>query len=1169
MKDVGQHVDKRERLVNKRTIIMLTLSVAMLLFMLQPSKNILYDFIKNSDKPDVAIAFLEALKRQDQKDMPVLLSIAENHLKVARFQKAIDVLSPLAKFQEPMQAWRAKLINAKSMLGLINTDSGAEIADINLLRENLASLNPMSEISYAKEFANIALQIGEPTLALQFLMPFSSDLLMDEDNYLVELSLQAGQVETAVDIQHDIFIATPTKKNFTELIDLALMAKQWQLGKSIILSFLKRQPSAELLYEQSIRFFMAYGNTADAVLVAKQKAYVTEKETDYLHASQLAISLGDIKMAAELTQKALELNESKDSLEKLHQYHRWLGNLSEALVISQKLTKYMPDELQLRAGLLEASAISDLVAISDFYYLLLKGAWLKRDEYRAWLDMSEKAYGITYIEGLLEQVLESEQDSIELYDHLARLYSYQNRHDKIKVIWQKFRHSRAIDYHQAPIYANAYEQTGNPEQALQILSNVEDLDQADADYLDKLSNLAWFRSDRDILKKIMRLQLRQQVSNIDVYRFLEVYRPIKISDKELFYAVYNKSKDFSVLEEFANRALEQKDFKTLDETIALVSDNESAQLPINFIFIKARATIAQHDDDKAAEYMAQVLALDPHFQPAISESLWFDIDRKNLKNLKSKYPKYKKTMMNKPALWPSLTAAAQILGFYQDAKYWYLKQIELTPQAPALLLNFATVLEILGDSDSAYRIRAHIVTHFTPELLALPAGDRVYRSLIAKFAGKSVAVAMAEKSFADNPTVEGARELFDFFTRKNTDNDIGLWHQKFLLKNFHLEPSQELTLALHHGNKDKVYELINSALIYSPSQQFTALTDVGEAKHAWLLNQEKLESVSGSAEEKLVREQLIGAHPEMAHAIRVEQISFSSWDITQSELGYYRPTKDGHWRLFSRHFSGNMDTPSSPLAKFSANQLEGKYRFLTESGQTEISLLLDSRLGKTSLGFTVNLEAKLSNSISFLTSITANGNAKNSRSMFIVGKEDEIRLATTFKPTSRETIDFQIGYEHYKTLFGDDIADNLSFSITAQTLLFAQAPRWSIYSKYIHEKANISERPLVKIVDVLALSKPLLSNAFIASEYQKLSFGQRFENGIPGQPGALASPIRYWLDSSIEYNFIQQQVEFNLGTGLGLPLFGSDELFMSALWQTADKTGQENINLSMGYYLAF
>ena len=153
--------------------------------------------------------------------------------------------------------------------------------------------------------------------------------------------------------------------------------------------------------------------------------------------------------------------------------------------------------------------------------------------------------------------------------------------------------------------------------------------------------------------------------------------------------------------------------------------------------------------------------------------------------------------------------------------------------------------------------------------------------------------------------------------------------------------------------------------------------------------------------------------------------------------------------------------------------------------------------------------------------------------------------------------------------FGEEIANNLSVSIKAQEAIFHNDPSWSVYTQYVYEKADLKSKNLNNLANKLDYNRAISSDRFLSKKYSQISVGQRLSSGNVGTPGTIISYPDYWLDTSVGYNLIQKQMVFDIQTGVGLPVFGNDELYMSALWQSADKTGDKNLNLSLGYYSIF
>ncbi|PAJ71820.1 hypothetical protein CJF42_24655, partial [Pseudoalteromonas sp. NBT06-2] len=222
----------RETLINKKTLFVLSISITALLWILQPNKDMLLELLKGSKKPDVAIAFLEALKRQDKDDQPVILSLAKHHMKVGHYQNAIDVLLPLSQFQEGLSR-QAKFLYATAALQLIQQipDNTKEL--IQSLKKFITQQTVISDPQYARKFADIALQIAEPKSALLFLKHHRTHWITN-DAEILRLSIQVGESKLASQIQRDIFYNAPTVTNLASLLDLYVITDNWQKGKELI-----------------------------------------------------------------------------------------------------------------------------------------------------------------------------------------------------------------------------------------------------------------------------------------------------------------------------------------------------------------------------------------------------------------------------------------------------------------------------------------------------------------------------------------------------------------------------------------------------------------------------------------------------------------------------------------------------------------------------------------------------------------------------------------------------------------------------------------------------------------------------------------------------------------------------------------------------------------------
>ncbi|WP_426357198.1 tetratricopeptide repeat protein [Pseudocolwellia sp. HL-MZ19] len=1026
---------KHTRLINKKTLFTLGAVVVGLLVFLLPDQKVLLGHLDDSKEPEIAIAFLEALEEQDEADIPVQLSLAINYNKAGRYQDAINAITPFNKFQDEITQWQAKRIYADSSIKLISQTTESQPDLHQELRKDLIlfinQLHSIPSADLSRLFADIALQIGEPVTALAILKQYKdSDITSYEE--LINLALQSNNVDYAIELQEIEYKLNTNVESLSELLSLYLIQSEWDKGKAEILLFDKGQELTEQYYSTSINFLLAGGRLGLASSLALTKSELFETENNYEHASRLFAQKGDIDKAASLLEKAISYNNKQAYLVTLHQYNRWLGDPESALEITHRLEQFNLNEKQLRSGIEEASAVSNLASLSHFYHQLGQKGLLLVNEYDLWLDNAEKAIGAHKVITQLEEILSDAKESSPLLQKLVKFYHSVGSYEEVGNVWDSIASKTPLSFKDVNYYADAYKKMWQPEKSLAVLTSVKDIEKADDDYFEKVSSLAWYVSDKSALKRIQKLQ---KIENIDPSKFINAHSPIEMADSELFYNFYKKTGNLNVLEVFADQAIKEKDETKFLEAMNLVQLYQGT-LPNSFLILKAQFAIKHKLFDEASSYLEGMLASNDSDESAIESLIWLNIERKDTQTLEEIYQKYKSTLADSPQLWSAFAAASNMLGRYEDAKIWYIQKINNDKNIPAELLDLANVLERLDDSFSANIIRKHVASHLTKELFKLPNGDRTYRSLASIFIGESIASSMVEAALKDDPSKEKAHELLYYYIGQENHEKARFLLKSSWLKNYDLPDSAELQLALLERNPSRVLELVKISLFLTPGERLAALNNIGEKKLAWEVGIQAIEKEDKTTEYPLLLSGLSSIHQERVYALRFQHKSFSQWDLTQNELGYYQPLGNGYVRLFARDIDSGPQQLLTRDISFDVQQLEGKYGFSVDSLQSEITALLDNRFSKTTLGIEVEAVYKFSKYVSLAAGASKNMDATTSRNMMMFGKKDAISATVYLNPTYRETISAQVSYQKYKSLFGEDIANNLSVSVKAQEAYF-------------------------------------------------------------------------------------------------------------------------------------
>lgn len=126
-----------------------------------------------------------------------------------------------------------------------------------------------------------------------------------------------------------------------------------------------------------------------------------------------------------------------------------------------------------------------------------------------------------------------------------------------------------------------------------------------------------------------------------------------------------------------------------------------------FLVLRAQHYQAQHAPEKAWEDFRHAMKLSPEDSAVVLPALWFIIDNHRTKELLAMLNGLRARAHSDPVYWLPLAAALHTLDRYQEAIFWYRKEIARNPDDLLVLLNFADALEQVQQAGMAERIRRH------------------------------------------------------------------------------------------------------------------------------------------------------------------------------------------------------------------------------------------------------------------------------------------------------------------------------------------------------------------------------------------------------------------------------------------------------------------------------
>jgi predicted Zn-dependent protease len=134
---------------------------------------------------------------------------------------------------------------------------------------------------------------------------------------------------------------------------------------------------------------------------------------------------------------------------------------------------------------------------------------------------------------------------------------------------------------------------------------------------------------------------------------------------------------------------------------------KQAQQEPRFLLLRAQFYQRSKQPDLAWSDLSRAMQIAPGDKDAVLSALWFLIDEGRSQALSTLLRQHAATASKDSGYWMAFAAGNQTLGRSKEALHWYGKEVQRTPQAPLLLLNYADTLEQLQQAGMAARIRRH------------------------------------------------------------------------------------------------------------------------------------------------------------------------------------------------------------------------------------------------------------------------------------------------------------------------------------------------------------------------------------------------------------------------------------------------------------------------------
>ncbi|MFB9933573.1 tetratricopeptide repeat protein [Photobacterium aphoticum] len=1161
------------------------------LWLVAPTKSMLIQLIARSSSPEVSLAFLKQLYSRDPQNRDVVKQIVHSYTQLGELDEASALVRSILVGNNGQRDWQALKVYLSLLLERsYQSDPDVKQAAVTQLLQLIDDIDTIPEADIARLYADTAIAYSRPDKGLDYLKPH---IHSGETSYpeLIKLALESENYSTAVTLQTDAFMENQTMVNANALFSLFATTFQPKKSQAFLENYRGRLYQQPAFLAAAITHSQQLGNLDTALALSQQLLSIDPTAGRYASSAQLAIRVADLPLATQLQQAAVKQDPSMHNIEVLHQLYRWQGKIAAAQGLSIQLLNRNSGTIttkQLRDGVEESRALGDIYYEGLFYNAIAKRAAVTPSEYDAWLNAVEKSQGTDVALSSLTALAAKRPYDSALISHKARLYSYKSDHDAVINEWRKLIRLRNPTLAEAQRAANAFIWRNQPEQALQALVTPKTWFNADSDYIEAVSSLAWDTSNRQISTRSQDTLVARASGNLDIYRYINLMTPITDERQAKLLALYQRTDNATLLLAVIRARAATQDYNQLVPLLTLANNDPSLTNNIEILSYKAQLALHQQQTEQAKTLFARILTIDSTHTSAISNLLWLAIAENDTATLRTLYDRYHTALAGNAELWLAFASAAQQLGETREATAWYKALLKNSDEADtSVILNYASLLEQQGQAEKAYQLRRYLLTQQRDALLALSDNAATYRYLVGLFTDARFARTLIENKVlaAHSNTTSGEKgqtaalstadataltsELFSQYLAENRADSVLFWQHRSALGSYTLPDWQQLSLALQQKDKHKVEHLLAKALKLPEADENVALQFVGRHQEAWQHGQSQIGNMADKQAEMQLKRAHVLQHPHKTHSVRSQVMQISQWDITRFSLDYYRPHVDGNWRLGTDWQQSGTPDPFEGNAIDDEFRLRGKYFHQYSDSDFTVGLDLADGLGDQRLGVSFDYQVTLDDYWQLAVNAGLNQHIEASDLLTIAGQDNRLGISATYLPTARESVFMQFNLHDLSTRFDDDIGQGWDFSLRVAEQFFFNDPAWQIYADFTAQQINLNNDPLTGINQWHKGTRPIVSSDFIDDDYQRLSIGQRVWHGEPGLPGATVPSPRYWLDTSLGYNTLNADMDFTVSAGLGWRVFGNDELYFTTDWQSQDRNGDESLRLRLGYYYSF
>ncbi|KFX70659.1 biofilm formation protein PelB [Pseudomonas taeanensis MS-3] len=1193
---------KPARLLSLWALLLLALVVGGLLYLTHRSEEV---FLPAGKQPDaVWVSYAELLLEARPENDELRLTLIEQLIKLGDYPRARRHLRELEVDEtDSLRFYRVEL----DVLEALASRKGIERPKRLALVERLSRL---SRGGLATELllrqARYALSLSAPGLAADVYVDLAGREPEKATEWLGEAArwyLASGQQERAAQLYIDLLEQAETAEQRSQWLDQAFAA-------------LRAGDRGEAAVELLARYFAELRDADPQILAEGVETAIGSRRLDLaaqfirawrawrpndLQAMALdfrvRLAEGDLEQAWAVGQILVESRaDDPDLLRQMAQLGEWVGDPHAALGYWVRLLQVREDGETREHAWRLATQLFDFERAIPLLETLSQQRRLSDAELDA-LVYSQRSRGTPEaLERWLRGYLQHHPEHRKAWYGLQLLHEHNQQFAAEAQVWAAMDKRFKLTVAERMAWAEAHWRLFDAAAAWQILDAIDTDAVDDEGYWRMRAALAWdLEQDADARQAYERLlALQVTLSNGDEQQLITLYRE-SAPDKALALLIrsWQRTRDPATLTEALQLAEQLAAWAQLqalvDEAMTMPGSTRVSAL------WQARALLAERGGRQveAERLYRQGLSLFPQQSVFRERLLWLYIDQGRREELPALLQQWRSLARQESVLWLPFASANLLLNRTEQALAWYRLYLRSNPGDWLVQAAYADALDSGGYADAAQRQRRRLLAQVDQQQLAGSIERyRVYLRLVSTSQSGRRALQQAWQWQDGSQTM--LQLWFEQFlarldsTRQEAMKDEWLaWARSQGLEIGRYELFQE---AMRGQDRDALVRLLAGGGL-DQAQRVEALTRLGRGGEALgvglaSLSDEQPESIRG----QLLR-QTVELHQRTPQGVQLswQNRDFGDFDLRGPSARIARHLGND-WYADLRLGQGSYDAPTLD-ERVLGDERNLQLRLQRELSDGALDLIVDGswRDDEDRLGFGLARRLQLSSRDELEVSLDWHREADDSGLLRALGMRDGLGVAGRHSLGARDQVSWSLAHQRYSTRQGDALGSGQQFNLEATHALFFEGPTWLLRSGINYQQNSLESA----LPDSLFASQPLLdaqgdevlddqNNAvrvplggalildgatpgdLLQERFGQLYLGSTWRRGFPGTLNRERAQYTWLVDVLAGWQWTEQEFNYAINTGVGLELFGDDELAFTFGFQSAPRSGGGEPGGTMG-----